>query len=197
MKSAFIYALLLLGSFSALAQDRSDLTLGAKVGINFYSLSNDALVVDDDTGIATEFGIYGRIGERFFIQPELNFVNYKTHLITQNQPRAGERDALTVRYLRVPVLVGFRTSYDGKVASRIRFMAGPSVSYIVNVADNNLGIGRSDLHNAQFALNGGAGFEVWMLRLDLLYHHYLTSLFNDNNSEGKGRAFSISAGIEF
>ncbi len=131
------------------------------------------------------------------MQPELNLVSHKTHLITRVQPRVGERDALTVRYLRIPVLLGYRTDYDGGVASRIRFMAGPSISYAFSVADNNLAIERSDIHKAQFALNGGVGFELWLLHLDLQYHHYLTSLFNDGRSEGKGRAFSISAGLGF
>ncbi|TPE44356.1 porin family protein [Pontibacter mangrovi] len=192
-----LFILSLCCSFSAAAQDEPKLTIGAKAGINFYSLSSDALIVDDDTGLSYEFGVYGRIGERLFVQPELNFVSHKTHLITRIQTRAGERDALTVRYLRIPVMLGYRTDYDGKIASRIRFMAGPSISYAVGVADNNLGIKRNDIHNAQFALNGGVGFEVWLLHLDLLYHHYFTALLNDGRAEGKGRAFSISAGVGF
>ena len=195
--TAFIFIVACSFNFQALAQDNAELTIGAKAGINFYSLSSDALVEDDDTGVSYEFGIYGRIGDRFFVQPELNLVSHKTHLITRTQARVGERDALNVHYLRVPVLFGYRTDYNGAVASQIRFMVGPSISYAVGVADNRIDVSKRDLHKAQFALNGGVGFEVWVLHLDLMYHHYLTSLFNDGRSEGKGRAFSVTAGLGF
>ncbi|AKD03784.1 outer membrane beta-barrel protein [Pontibacter korlensis] len=197
MKRITLLTLLLISYFTAAAQDQPNLTVGAKAGINLYSISSDALVEDDDVGLSYEFGIYGRIGDRLFVQPELHFVSHKTHLITLTQPTPGERDAITVRYLRLPVLLGYRTDYDGRLASRVRFMAGPSISYAVSVADNNLNIQRNDIHNAQFALNGGVGFELWILHLDLMYNHYLTSFFNDGRSEGKGRAFSITAGLGF
>jgi len=196
-KSCTILLGLLAMAFGAAAQDEPELTIGARAGINIYSLTSDALVEDDDTGLSYEVGIYGRIGERLFVQPELNLVSHKTHLITRTQPRVGERDALTVRYLRIPVFLGYRTGYDGPVASQVRFMVGPSISYAFSVADNNIDVDRGDLHKAQFAINGGIGFEVWILHLDLMYHHYLTSLFNDGRSEGKGRAFSLTAGIGF
>ncbi|MCX2741671.1 porin family protein [Pontibacter anaerobius] len=181
----------------AAAQSDPELTIGAKAGINFYSLSSDDLVEDNDAGVGYELGIYGRIGEGIFVQPELNLVRYKTHLITRNQPRVGERDAVTVTYVRIPVLLGYRTDYDGMFVSRVRVMAGPSISYALSVADNNLNIQRKDIHNMQFALNGGVGFELWKLHLDLLYHHFFTSLLNDGRSEGKGRAFSVTAGLGF
>lgn len=181
----------------AFGQSGPKLTVGAKAGGNIYSLTSDALVEDDDTGLSYELGIYARIGERLFVQPELNWVSHKMHLITRTQTRVGERDDLTVRYLRIPVLFGYRTESEGIVASHIRLMAGPSISYAVSVADNNLDINRNDIHKVQFALNGGVGFELWLLNLDLLYHHYFTSLLNDGRSEGKGRAFSMTVGVGF
>lgn len=184
-------------SLPSLAQDNQELTIGVKAGINFYNISPDDLVEDDDTGLSTEFGVYGRIGDTFFVQPELNFVNHKVHLITLNQTRPGERDDVVVRYLRLPVYLGYRTGYDGPVFSKARFLLGPSVSYALGVADNNIGVERSDIHNVQFALNGGAGVELWLLRLDLMYHHYFTSLLNDGRSSGKGRAVSVTAALEF
>lgn len=197
MRKSLLTGFILFLTFSAIAQSEPELTVGAKAGINIYSLSSDDLIEDDDTGLSYEFGVYGRIGERFFVQPELNFVSHKTHLITRTQPRVGERDALTVRYLRLPVYLGYRTDYSGPLISRVRFMAGPSISYAISVAGNNLDIQRNDIHNAQFALNGGAGFELWVLHLDLTYHHYFTSLLNDGRSSGKGRAFSLTAGFGF
>ncbi|MDX5422983.1 MAG: PorT family protein [Hymenobacteraceae bacterium] len=173
------------------------LRLGAKVGLNLFHLSDDDFVQEDDAGLAAEFGVFGRIGERFYVQPELNFVGHKIDVVTVDQPRLGERDDVAARYIRIPVLLGYRTRYGGGLASSIRYMIGPSYSFLVDVKDNNLGISRSDIRNSQFALNGGVGFELWVLNLDIMYHHYFSSFFDRNGSDGKGRAFSLSAGIAF
>ena len=61
--------------------DQPDLKWGAKIGANLYSISDDPGLQDDDTGLGTEFGIFGRIGERFYVQPGFDFISYKTHII--------------------------------------------------------------------------------------------------------------------
>ncbi|NEM97239.1 porin family protein [Pontibacter burrus] len=180
------------------AQDEGpELRWGAKIGVNLARISDDPGLQDMDTGLGTEFGIYGRIGDRFYIQPGLDFITYKSHIIRTVQPRPGERDAFVTHYLRVPVLVGYRTNYEGSVLSHLRFFAGPAFAYNVGVKDNNLNVRRRDVRNAQFSLNGGVGFDIRFLNFDVTYHHGLRTMFNDNNAEGKTRAFSLTAGIAF
>jgi hypothetical protein len=183
----------------ALAQDddQPNLKMGAKIGANLYSISDDPGLVDDDTGLGSEFGIYGRIGDRIYVQPGLDFVSYKAHVIRTVQPRPGERDAFVARYMRVPVLVGFRSTYDGSVLSHIRYFAGPSFAFNVGVKDNNLDLRRKDVRNAQFALNAGIGFDVRFLALDLTYHYGISTVLNDDDAEGKGRALSLTFGFAF
>jgi hypothetical protein len=177
--------------------DRPNLKLGAKIGANLYSISDDPGLVDDDTGLGYEFGIYGRIGDRFYVQPGLDFVSYKSHVIRTVQPRPNERDAFVARYMRVPVLVGFRSTYDGSILSHIRYFVGPSFAFNVGVKDNNLALRRKDVRNAQFALNGGVGFDVRFLALDLTYHYGFSTVLNDDDAEGKGRALSLTFGFAF
>ncbi|MER2997020.1 outer membrane beta-barrel protein [Pontibacter populi] len=177
--------------------DQPNLRLGAKIGANLYSISDDPGLVDDDTGLGTEFGIYGRIGDRFYVQPGLDFVSYKAHVIRTVQPRPDERDAFVARYMRVPVLIGYRSTYDGSVLSHIRYFAGPSFAFNVGVKDNNLALRRKDVRNAQFALSGGLGFDVRFLALDVTYHYGISTVLNDDDAEGKGRALSLTLGFAF
>lgn len=194
----FIIALVVALNGPALAQnDGPELRWGAKAGLNLATISDDAGLQDKDTGLGTEFGIYGRIGERFYVQPGLDFVTYKTHIIRTVQPRPGERDAFVTHYLRVPALVGYRSTYNGKVLSHLRFFAGPAFAFNVGVKDNNLAVRRRDVRNAQFSLNGGAGFDIRFLNVDVTYHHGVSTVFNNDDSDGKIRAFSLTAGVAF
>ena len=95
------------------------------------------------------------------------------------------------------MLVGFRSTYDGNILSHIRYFAGPSFAFNVGVKDNNLDLRRKDIRNAQFALNGGVGFDARFLALDLTYHYGFSTVLNDDNAEGKGRALSLTLGFAF
>ncbi|WP_276497439.1 hypothetical protein [Pontibacter litorisediminis] len=57
MKTIILFVLMLCWGGAAFAQDEPKLTIGAKAGVNFYSLSSDELVEDDDTGVSYELGI--------------------------------------------------------------------------------------------------------------------------------------------
>jgi hypothetical protein len=189
-----IIFLLLLG-VTAHAQDER-LRLGAKVGINIATISDDPTIVDSDAGVGTEVGIFGRIGEGFYVQPGLDYVSNKVTLQRLAQPRPGENDAVSIRYIRVPVLVGLETDYEGGGISHLRFMAGPAFNYAVGVGDNNLDVRRRDVRKAQFSLSGGLGIDLFhILELGVMYHHGISTVFNNSGADGKYRNFSLTLGF--
>ncbi|MCC9165495.1 outer membrane beta-barrel protein [Pontibacter harenae] len=196
MKRIFIILIALLTYVGAQAQT-DNLRLGAKIGLNMANLSNDATVSESDAAVGTEFGVYGRIGDFFYVQPGLDFVTNKVNLIRTMQPATRDRDALRVRYLRVPVLFGIQTEANNSFLSGMRYMAGPSFAYALGVADNTIGIRRDDITKAQFALNAGIGINLWILEADLMYSHGFTEVMNNNNSGGKYRNLSITVGASF
>lgn len=186
---------LLLVQIRAVAQG-PDIRWGGKVGINLFSISNDETVIESDASIGSEFGVFGRIGENLFVQPEFNFVTNKVFL-EQRIQNVNVNDGVVVRYIRTPVYVGYRTTYDGRGISHLRFLGGPSFAYAVSVNDNDLGIRGRHVRNAQFALNAGGGIDIWVLSFDLMYHHSFSTFLNHDNAEGKGRSVSLSAGLSF
>ncbi len=191
--AAFI---LTLCTVPAMAQDdEPTLRIGAKAGINLFNISDDPGLQESDVGLGTEFGFFGRIGDRFFVQPGVDFVTYKTHIVRTVQPRPGESDAFVARYLRVPVLIGYRSEFDGRIISYVRYYAGPAFTFNVGVKDNFLDLRRKNVRNAQFALNAGVGADIRFISLDLMYHYGFSTVLNGDDAEGKGRAFSIALGF--
>ena len=197
MKNALLLLLFLSLTFTAAAQD-TNIDLGAKIGINISNISSDPSLVEESAEVGTEFGVFARIGDRFYVQPGIDFVNNKLNIQRTVQPRPGETDEVRFRYFRAPVLLGWESDYQNRNGGSIpfRLMAGPSFAYNIGVSDNNLDVRRRDVRNAQFALHGGVGIKLLrLIELDLLYTHGLTTVFNDSGADGKFRNFSLTVGF--
>lgn len=197
MKNTLLLLLFLSLTFTAASQD-TNIDLGAKIGLNISNISKDPSLVDESAGLGTEFGLFARIGERFFVQPGVDFVNNKLTIQRTVQPRPGETDEVRFRYFRAPVLLGWESDYQNRNGGSIpfRLMAGPSFAYNIGVSDNNLDVRRRDVRNAQFALHGGVGIKLLrFVELDLMYTHGLTTVFNDSGADGKFRNFSLTVGF--
>lgn len=200
MKKATLLLLFFCTILNVSAQDReTPIKLGGKFGINIAKISDDPTLVEESAGVGMEFGAFARIGNRFYVQPGVDFVSNKVTIQRTVQPRSGERDEVRLRYFRMPVLLGIESSYANRRRGGtipFRVMAGPSFGYNVGVSDNNLDVRRRNIRNAQFALHGGLGIKLLrFVELDLMYNHGLTSVFNENNAEGKFRNFSATIGF--
>ncbi len=173
---------------------------GIRAGLNVANISDDPSITDQNAGIGTEFGVFARIGERFYIQPGADFVNHSI-----NPVRLGERDEVVVRFIRLPLLVGLKSQSQqpqpqfGRNRSlnltKFRVYAGPSFAFAVGVPNNNINIRRRDVSNAQFALNGGVGLDIWRFGVDVMYHHGLSTVFSDDAAEGKYRNVSLALSL--
>lgn len=205
MKTSVILLLLLTICFGAQAQytyddyqydrvRRTPLKVGARAGVNAYTITDDPNLVDTDLSLGTQIGIYARFGGKFYVEPGLDYVTHSTNAERQLLTGTVE-DPLTVRSLRVPVLLGMRVIDRINSPFIFRVMFGPSVAYAVSMKDNDLDYTLGDVQNGQFALNGGIGVDVWVLTFDLMYHHNTSRLLNASNAEGKGRAVSLSVGF--
>ncbi|MDX5417653.1 MAG: PorT family protein [Hymenobacteraceae bacterium] len=180
------------------AQD-TPIKLGGKFGVNIASISDDPTLVEESAGVATELGAFARIGDKFYVQPGIDFVSNKVTIQRTVQPRSGERDEVRLRYFRMPVLLGMKSAYSNRNRGNsipFRLMLGPSFGYNVGVSDNNLDVRRRNIRNAQFTLHGGAGIRLLhIVELDVMYNHGLTTVFNENNANGKFRNLSITLGF--
>ena len=199
MKNTLLLLLFLGFACTTVAQD-TNIDLGAKLGLNISNISSDPSLVEESAEVGTEFGVFARIGNRFYVQPGIDFVNNKVTIQRTVQPRSGENDEVRFRYFRAPVLLGFKSNYNNRRggSTPFRLMAGPSFAYNIGVGDNNLNVRRRNVRNAQFALHGGVGITLLrIVELDLMYNHGLTTVFNDSGADGKFRNISLSVGFSF
>ncbi|MBX0333176.1 PorT family protein [Pontibacter sp. HSC-14F20] len=197
MKNTLLFLLFLGITFTASAQE-TNIDLGARIGFNVSNISSDPSLLEESSELGTEFGVFARIGNRFYVQPGVDFVNNKVNMQRKVQPRAGESDDVRFRYFRAPVLLGWESDYKNRRggSTPFRVMVGPSFAYNIGVSDNNLDVRRRDVRNAQFALHGGVGITfLRFVELDLMYNHGLTTVFNDSGSDGKFRNFSLTVGF--
>lgn len=199
MKKIILLLCLAIGITSSISAQDTPIRLGGKFGVNITNISSDPTLVERSSGVGTEFGAFARIGNRFYVQPGVDFVNNKMTIQRSIQPRSGERDEVRLRYFRAPLLVGMESTYTNRRRGNsmpFRVMAGPSFGYNIGVGDNNLDVRRRNIRNAQFALHGGVGIRLLrFVELDLMYNHGLNTVFNDNNANGKFRNLSATVGF--
>lgn len=126
MKKICVFITLILASFIAQAQSG----IGIKGGVNLTNIYTDAGSFKDniqqslDTKTGFVFGLYGRIGKKVFLQPELLVASRGGEVEIQPLSGGGPQ-IIDVKYtnLDVPVLIGFQP------LSFLRIMAGPVASF--------------------------------------------------------------------
>lgn len=172
MKKASFFALLfVVTAVSAQAQSG----LGIKGGLNLTSISTDAgsfknnIIDSYDTRTGYAFGIFGRLGNKVFLQPEL-MVSTKGGEIDVLPIGGGSTQTVKVKYtdIDVPVLVGV------KPLKFVRIVAGPVVSLKVNENDSLRDALKGytndfdqAINDATFGYQLGVGVKLLGLELDL------------------------------
>lgn len=152
--------------------------LGIKGGVNLTTISTDAgsfknnIVESYANRTGFVFGIYGRIGDKLYLQPEVMVASKGGEISINNQN-------YKVKYtdLDIPLLVGF------KVIKTFRIMAGPVASIKVsedetlrNALKNVTGNPDDAFANASFGYQAGVGLKLMGLDLELRRQGSLTDV---------------------
>lgn len=171
MKKYSILLLLCFGSFLTQAQSG----LGIKGGLNFTQLYTDAGSLKGnvneslDTKTGYVFGVWGRLGKKFYLQPEV-VVATKGGKVNVSPTNGGSAEVVDVKYtnLDIPVLIGF------KPLNFLRIMAGPVASVKLS-EDKKLKDALADyttdtkdaFANSTFGYQVGVGVKILGIELDL------------------------------
>lgn len=195
----------MLSFFGASAQG-DKFEIGLKAGVNLSHIRGEGggsfqSFWEDEATRTTGFtgGVYARIGDGFFIQPELlisqkggNFVDI-----------VGIERSFKQTYLDVPILVGAR------VLNTVRVNAGPVATFLINRDDSflqQIGISQEDgFRKALLGYQAGVGFDIKKIRVDLRYEGNINDVFNiDYNNQqtedqfsGKGSLYMFTVGYAF
>jgi hypothetical protein len=176
------------------------ISLGPKIGFNTSKLTVDASDISSDLKNSFNFGVFLRVGKKFYLQPEVNWMTrgsvFKKPAMDNLSPVEQEIDLKTIE---IPVLVGWRLINLG--VANIRVMAGPSASIVVDKSvETKKGVEilkDSDINDMIWGLNVGAGIDVLMFTLDVRYQMGLNEVIEKVNNfdfNSKNNVFCVSLG---
>jgi hypothetical protein len=196
MKRLTFVMILLLAAGFAFGQ----ISLGPKIGFNTSKLTVDASDISSDLKNSFNFGVFLRVGKKFYLQPEVNWMTrgsvFKKPAMDNLSPVEQEIDLKTIE---IPVLVGWRLINLG--VANIRVMAGPSASIVVDKSvETKKGVEilkDSDINDMIWGLNVGAGIDVLMFTLDVRYQMGLNEVIEKVNNfdfNSKNNVFCVSLG---
>jgi hypothetical protein len=183
--------------------------LGVKGGLNLTSISTDAGSLKDNitesyesrTGYA--FGIWGRLGDKFFIQPEL-MVASKGGELDVIPIGGGNPQTIKIKYtdLDLPILIGF------KPLKFLRVMGGPVASFKLT-EDDKLREVLKDYTNspdqafadATYGYQVGVGIKVLGIELDVRHQGSLgdistLNLANEPKFSQRAQGWQITAAFK-
>jgi hypothetical protein len=176
-KSILSLAFVLVASF-AMAQ--SGTGWGIKGGLNYNGNGNffsdaTAAAEDPDRAVGYHLGIYGKLGNRIYLRPELVY--------TRISSTYDEGD-LKISKLDIPVLLGI------KVFGPLHAFAGPSFQYIINGEIQDVSV--SDVEkDFTVGANLGLGVNLGRLGLEVRYERGFTenevNFINSNILDTSGR----------
>jgi hypothetical protein len=166
--STFVLALL---CFNVNAQDGT--SFGIKGGLNynangdyFESIGDNAQ--NPDRNIGYHIGVFGKIGNRLYLRPELIYTATKS---------SYDSDDFSMTKIDAPLLIG------AKVLGPVSIFAGPSLQYILNTEFDGIDI--NDIEDDfSVGLNFGIALNLKKIGIDLRYERGFSNneaIFIDNN----------------
>jgi len=172
MKKLFFFVLIFLSAELTFGQ----FTIGIKVGYDASKLSTNMDTITSNFKSGFQVGAFARIGKRLFLQPELYYTT-QGGVFTSNI--SDWQQNIKIGSMDVPVLIGFKLLKGDFI--NVRLMAGPMASFVVNKSISDAGgvagpIETADLNSVNWAIQAGAGLDVWKFTLDVRYQVGLNQL---------------------
>jgi hypothetical protein len=198
MKKVFLLTVFLLSAGLMFGQ----LKFGPKVGYNASTLSTSLDTVKTQFKSGFQFGAFLRIGNKFYLQPELY---YSTHggVFESDTSSTSWKQTVNIGSLDIPVLIGFKIINTDFV--NLRILAGPMASFTVNKKITNANdiigpIQKADISNANWYIQAGAGVDIWMFTLDIRYQIGLNKIIkevsNGANFNTSNNVWVVSLGLK-
>jgi hypothetical protein len=199
-----LLAILLMGKLN---DSQAQFTIGLRGGVNLAQLKTDFktqsfgdnLQQSLDTKLGYVGGVYARIGNKFFVQPELIFSAKGGSINVLQTGSTTQTFDIEYTNLDIPLLLGIK-------AGPLRINAGPMASF--KVSSNGLNealksyssnVGES-FKNAAYGYQVGGGVDIGALSVDLRYEGSLSEvtvvdLTNKVNFSQKGNLWQLTLGL--
>ncbi|HOI87100.1 MAG TPA: porin family protein [Lentimicrobium sp.] len=181
-------------STAAMAQAIPGLTFGPKAGAAFSTFRSSQEQIENEIRNSLHFGVFARLGNKVYLQPELNFMN-RVGELSYSGPEGGSK-SIHIKTIDVPVLLGARILEAGIM--NVRIFTGPSASIAVNkevtAANWSGAVNEDDIRTANWAIQAGAGIDFLVFTLDLRYEAGMSNFSQKDEISLKNNMFLISLG---
>lgn len=168
-------------------------------GTNLSGLDRDGSHLQGRSGY--QFGAFLRAGGRLFGQAGAEyFASSSDYFVRGNGASISDiTDKVNVKYLQVPVYIGYKLLESDRGLSAIRLQAGAEYANRLSADSNTLNLSESAFKSGTFNALGQLGFDFGPLLTNVTYHHGLGNSIENNTgfAESKRRVISISAGFKF
>jgi len=173
----------------------SQFTFGPKIGYNSTKLSLDRSDINSELKNNFQFGIFFRIGNKLYVQPEVNWVNQGSIFKTSENTNFSEfEQEIKLSTIQVPLMIGLKV-IDLKMFN-LRVFGGPSASYITKIKINKKlatgiePISEADLEDIIWSFQVGAGFGILNLTFDIRYNFGINNVLKTIEIDGGPVEFS-------
>jgi hypothetical protein len=168
--------------FFAINTYSQELDFGLKAGVNFATIEDTSLSLDNRTGFHAGLFLAIKFNDRFAIQPEMLY---------SQQGADFDLGKFDLDYVNFPIVMKLY------VVNGLNIQFGPQFGFVVNDEISFAGIA-GDAEAEKFDVSGLLGVGVDMpfgLRIDARYN--LGFLDVSKDSDGKNSVFSLSLGYSF
>lgn len=172
------------------------------VGVNSARITQDFEDINWQSQLGYQVGIDFQIGSRLYFQPGIQWELIRTNFDPQN-PIPGLDTEFRASHIRVPLMVGFNALPAGSnKLLNFRLYTGPDVAFTVSNSDHSfLGVEINDdtYNRLHWSWNGGLGFDILFLFVDVGYKFGVSEYFNQDRVDNPARTnvFFANVGMRF
>jgi len=183
-----VFVSMLMLSVSTVEKANAQFSLGLKVAgnaVNYIGFT--------DRKFGLEAGLFMRLGQNFFFQPEVNYV-LKSSRVKDAVQEISSNCELKQHYIAVPALLGYH--FINNENFKFRLTVGPRFDF--KIADN-LGDSEWKTNVVQWGGQVGMGIDFWRFALDFNYCFSADKFVNTNTSTSMNKnqnMFILSLGFK-
>ncbi len=185
---------LIIAAFFAISTIQAQFHFGPQIGYTASKLSTNTSEITSDFKSNFLFGAFVRIGEKIYVQPE---VNWLTQGGVWKESGVDQEIEMTYKTIQIPVSVGWRI-IDLKLVN-IRLFGGAAANIATNkemkIGDIDEPLKDADWNNVAWQYQVGAGVDVLMFALDVKYMGGINNLYKGNDLTWDGKTLNTKSNL--
>ncbi len=199
MKNIIKTAVFTLLIHAANAQDKPLLPMCVILdgSVNLTSLDPNEYIYSPNAGLGFGGGALFRTDGDVYLLGGFQYVSANP-TITINSGTQSEK--VNMQLLQIPLMGGIQIFKSQDSKKCMHGQMGASLSTLLNVSENSLGVEQENLWKTGFTFKAGIGADLWMFVADLHYNLLLTHVYDYSGYDNKSRLvcweFSIGYKID-